>query len=509
MKKLQIVVCENFYDEYQKALQVEGFEEIELLEFPTLCDQKGRKDEVKEKLGKEQKKKSIVICSKSCDVLDLLPEADSIQTTTGKYCFSHLTCDEFLNHLISQGSYIVSSGWVKKWKDHLENMGFDKDTARKFFQESNRQLVFLDVKEDRTDERLIKEFSSYVGLPYIIVPVELEKIRLMLRSKVYEWRLHKQIQTNKATINELRNQCAEYSTVFDLLGKISTYGKRRDVIGQIKELFMMVFGARSFRFCSDQSGSLPEEVEIFQRSEETYLLLKEENRFLIKIIWEGVLFGIVDVSGFLFPQYIEKYLNLAVEVSRISGLVFHNNTQYEKIMESEKELKYLSLHDSMTGLFNRAYINRELSSPLEDNKTCVFMFDIDKLKYVNDNFGHAEGDKLITSFAQILKKSFRENDVVARIGGDEFVAVLYEADEHILEGIEQRIINLIGVKNKRTKEKHLEISVSMGYAMAKNNSDTIEELMKIADARMYADKTRKGKIMWKRKHLSENHYLIE
>ncbi len=491
MEKLQIFICENFYPEYQNAIQTEGFEDIELRVFPSLCDQKGHKMEVKEILGQAQKTKSAVICSKPCDALKLLPEVHSIRIITGNYCFSHLTCDEFLDHLISQGSYIISSGWLKNWENHIKNMGFDKDTARRFFQESNKQLVFLDAHIVENTEWLIKDLSSYVGLPYMIVPIELEGIRLMLKSMVYEWRLHRQEQESTATINELRKQCAEYSTVFDILGKISTYAKRREVIGQIKELFLMVFGAQSFIFWSDQSDPLPKEIRELQMNEEYYLLFREDNRFCIKIAWDSTLYGIIDVSGFLFPQYIEKYLNLAVEVSKLSGLVLHNNEQYEKILESEKELKHISLHDSMTELYNRTYINRILFDGIKDSKTCVFMFDIDKLKYVNDNYGHAEGDKLIRSFAEIMKKSFRETDIVARIGGDEFTAILYNADEDIVEVIKQRIIDLIRENNEKLKAKHLELSVSIGYARFEKENDTIETLMNKADGQMYADKVSK------------------
>jgi len=491
MGKLQIFICENFYPEYQNAVQVEGFKDIEICVFPSLCEHKGRKAEVKEMFGQPQKTKSTVICSKACDALKLLPKGHSIRTITGNYCFSHLTCDEFLNYLMSQGSYIISSGWLKKWENHIEVMGFDKDTARRFFQESNKQLVFLDAEIDENTEWLIKELSSYVGLPYMIVPIELEGIRLMLKSMVYEWRLHNQEQDSTAAINELRNQCAEYSTVFDILGKISTYAKRRDVIGQIKELFLMVFGAQGFSFWSNQSDSLPKEIRELQMNEASYLLLREDNRFCIKISWGGILYGVIDVSGFLFPQYIEKYLNLAVEVSKLSGLVLHNNEQYERILESEKKLKHISLHDSMTGLYNRNYINLILSDGIKDSKTCVFMFDIDKLKYVNDNYGHAEGDKLIISFAEIMKRSFREADIVARIGGDEFTAILYDLDEDNAKQIKQRIIDLIRENNENLKAKHLDLSVSMGYARPEKENDTIENLMNKADEQMYADKARK------------------
>lgn len=489
MDKFQIYICENFYKEYKEAIRLEGFEEVELLPFPPLCAQKGRKSEAKRLFEKVEKYNSRIICSQYCDALKYIPERHLLQTIIQNYCFSHLACDSFLDYLTSQGGYIINSGWLEKWEYHIKNMGFDKETAKRFFQESSKQLIFLDAMKEDNSYLQMQELSSYLGLPHLVVKTELEKTRLLLRSIVYEWRLHIQEKKKKSAMNELRNHCAEYSAVFDMWGKIATFATQRDVVGQIKDLFLMVFGAQSFVFWSNQS-SLPEKIRALKDSKENYLLLREENRFCIKIVWQGIQYGIIDVSGFIFPQYIDKYLNLAVEVSKISGLVFHNNEQYEKILDSEKELKYLSYHDSLTQLFNRTYINQIMCESKKHNKTCVFMFDIDKLKYVNDNFGHMEGDKLIKSLATVLRQSFRDNDILARIGGDEFVAILY--DEINPEVIKQRIIDLINnLNNENTDEKHLTLSVSIGYAKSEQGNETIENLMKIADDLMYQDKMKK------------------
>ena len=253
----------------------------------------------------------------------------------------------------------------------------------------------------------------------------------------------------------------------------------------------MVFGAQGFSFWSDRADFLPAEIRSLQASDADYRLLREENRFCIKIAWAGTLYGIVDVSGFLFTQYIDKYLNLAVEVAKITGLVFHNNDQYETILASEKELKYLSYHDTMTGLFNRTYMNQILAEPVRDRVISAFVFDIDKLKYVNDHYGHGEGDKLICSFAEVLKRSFRETYMVARIGGDEFVAIVYDSDDESCKAIIQRISELIRLNNETIQEKHLQLSVSMGCALAQKEAETIEALIQRADEEMYADKAAK------------------
>ncbi|MDZ7671698.1 MAG: GGDEF domain-containing protein [Halanaerobiales bacterium] len=161
-------------------------------------------------------------------------------------------------------------------------------------------------------------------------------------------------------------------------------------------------------------------------------------------------------------------------------------------MESEKELKYISFHDTMTGLYNRNYLNQLLTNKFENEITIIFMFDIDKLKYVNDNFGHVEGDRLIKSFADVLKQCFRKKDIVARIGGDEFTAFLYDGDEKTAKSVQKRIINLINMYNENLKDEHLKLSVSMGYVINQSNNDTIEDLMKKADALMYKDKMGKS-----------------
>ena len=491
MEKFKVFICENFFPEYEEALKREGIDDIELIAFPTLCDQKGRKAEAKEIFDQSDTERSLLICSKPCDALKLIEKGSLIENVSGNYCFTHLTCDEFLDHLTSQGSYIVSTGWLQEWESHIGAMGFDKNTARSFFKETTKKIVFLDSKIDDNAENILQELSSSLGLPYLIVPVKLETIRLILKSRVCEWRLHNSNIKNNQQINELRSQCADYSAVFDMVGKVSSYATKRDVISRVKDLFMMVFGAQKFNFWSENSESIPTELCDFKSKDDSYILSKNENRFCIKVSWDSTLYGIIDVSGFLFPQYIDRYLNLALSITRLLGLVLHNNEQYETILESEKELKYVSFHDPMTGLYNRTYINLLLTDEAKDDKTIVFMFDIDKLKYVNDNFGHASGDKLINSFADVIKQCFRETDIAARIGGDEFTAVLYNADEKMAKTVRQRILDQIKENNEKLIDKHLELSVSIGYAISNNENETIEDLMKKADVLMYDDKMKK------------------
>jgi diguanylate cyclase (GGDEF)-like protein len=174
--------------------------------------------------------------------------------------------------------------------------------------------------------------------------------------------------------------------------------------------------------------------------------------------------------------------------------------QQEKLLETElmqqkdieRKLKYISYHDSMTNLYNRTYINEIISNVVDDG-TIVFIFDIDKLKHINDNFGHTEGDRLLQRFANVLKESFdEEKHIIARTGGDEFSVIISDSNEEKAAHYREKIIDLVNKDNRRHENRGLTLSASIGYALKQTDTDTVEDLMRIADEKMYLDKQRKS-----------------
>ncbi len=384
MNKLKVFICENFYPEYQAALLREGINDVELRLYPTLCDHKGRKNEAKEILSQTGMNRSVLICNQSCDARKLIQEDGFIETVTGNYCFTHLTCDEFLDYLTSQGSYILSLGWLKQWKKHLASMGFEKETARRFFQETTKQITFLDAKIDDEAEALLAELSAYLDIPYVMIPVELETIRQLLKSKRNEWQHQLQNKENARVINELRSQLADYAAFFDMIGKISTYTSERDVINKVKNLFVMIFGAQKFRFWNEHSEPMPMEIRELISNDDKYLMLKNENRFCIQVSWDGVFYGVLDTSEFLFPQYIDRYLNLALDITKFLGLVLHNNDQYEKIAESKEEAE--SANNAKSRYL--AHMNHEIRTPLNGFVGFLQLMETTRLDQLQQEYMH-------------------------------------------------------------------------------------------------------------------------
>jgi len=155
-------------------------------------------------------------------------------------------------------------------------------------------------------------------------------------------------------------------------------------------------------------------------------------------------------------------------------------TEYK---QREEEIKFLSYHDQLTGLYNRRFYEEELER-LDTKRNlplAIIMGDVDGLKTINDSIGHDMGDELLKKVAQVIKNGCRADDLIARLGGDEFVVLLPKTDiaqvEWIIARINERLIN--------EKVGTLDISVSFGYEVKKNENENMQDIVKAADDRMY------------------------
>ncbi len=147
----------------------------------------------------------------------------------------------------------------------------------------------------------------------------------------------------------------------------------------------------------------------------------------------------------------------------------------------------MNAHDALTGLYNRAYFEEEMARFQSSRQfpTSVVMADVDNLKHVNDRYGHAQGDEFLRRAAQVFKAAFRAEDVVARIGGDEFAALLPSTNNADAEDIVQRVRTHQAALNATCVGPRL--SLSLGSATARKGESLIEAL-KQADERMYREK---------------------
>ena len=154
--------------------------------------------------------------------------------------------------------------------------------------------------------------------------------------------------------------------------------------------------------------------------------------------------------------------------------------------EMEEQLKHLSYHDGLTGLYNRAYLDEQLTEEKLQNARPVgiIMADVDGLKQVNDNMGHQEGDRLLQRAANVLR--VQEGGIVARIGGDEFIIVLTQTSEEEIKKLCQIIEEKIKIANQ--EDGQVLLHISLGWSIGFEDTP-LHEVFRQADDAMYWNKS--------------------
>ena len=154
--------------------------------------------------------------------------------------------------------------------------------------------------------------------------------------------------------------------------------------------------------------------------------------------------------------------------------------------EKRERIEYLSFHDQLTGLYNRRFYEEELKRLSTDRNLplTLVIADVNGLKLTNDAFGHAAGDNLLRKLASILKEVCRQDDIVARIGGDEFILLLPRTDAAEAE----RIIHRISQAILRQKKELVILSASFGWATQTAVGREMQDVFKEAEDNMYRNK---------------------
>ena len=161
----------------------------------------------------------------------------------------------------------------------------------------------------------------------------------------------------------------------------------------------------------------------------------------------------------------------------------------------QEKYNYLAYHDDLTNLPNRRYINREVETIITELKAghhrtmALLYIDLDRFKVINDNFGHSYGDELITKVSKRLRGCLGEKDILARMGGDEFIFLLtdFDSPDYATKKAEE-ILNLFH-EPFQVDEKELHTTASIGVAIYPDYPISMEKLMVYADNAMYQAKS--------------------
>ena len=223
----------------------------------------------------------------------------------------------------------------------------------------------------------------------------------------------------------------------------------------------------------------------------------EEGKNLDKIAFSKGYFNYETIrkkkDGTLFPVSISGS-DIIIDGQLKGGIgSYIDITERKKL---EEKLQKLARFDVLTCSYRRGYGLNLLEQQIKTanrNKTFVTLFylDIDRFKYINDTFGHNEGDKVLKEAAKLFKFTLREVDIICRIGGDEFLLILPDTSPEKAPQIRERIDKNLEKLN-RSLNKPYKISFSIGLSCYNpSNPLSIDELIRIADENMYKEKKRK------------------
>ncbi len=169
-------------------------------------------------------------------------------------------------------------------------------------------------------------------------------------------------------------------------------------------------------------------------------------------------------------------------------IIWHDITDHKLI---ENELRHAATHDPLTGLYNRVYFDEEFHRLSRGRRwpVTVIMIDLDNLKTTNDTFGHSVGDEVLQQAADLLRRTFRQEDLIARIGGDEFVILVPNCEDELASQLIRRLRGAALGYNASNPRSRLDFS--LGYAVA-FDAEELHQAMLFADERMYANKKQRN-----------------
>jgi diguanylate cyclase (GGDEF)-like protein len=231
--------------------------------------------------------------------------------------------------------------------------------------------------------------------------------------------------------------------------------------------------------------------------------INETSRKTVEEINNAASFSDLEKSKKNINSAIKEFLNFSENIKeKIENIKSKLSIKLTEIINLENEIEHIKQKiyiDELTGLLNKKGIKEVYNSLLRNesavHENCIMFLDIDKFKNINDTYGHVAGDLIIKLLSKILKESLRDNDIISRIYGDEFLIILKKTDLEIAKSIAERLRKHIEKAIFYYKKEPIKITISGGLSKIdrwKSFDEAVEEVDKL----MYTAKQQGNKIIY-------------
>ncbi len=348
-----LMVCDNFVDEIASLNLDSDFEGIVTASFPAHCgipsiSSSKLTDVIREYDG------AYTCCdvfSGSCIYTNDGVNLQDCTLTRLPQCFYLFANHKIIDGYLEKGAYLLTPGWLGKWRDKIGAMGFDQEQAREFYGESIKRLTLLNtgVGVDTYDN--FSDFANFLNLPTDVVPVGTEYFRLFLTNFILQRKLSVNEKRNKKDLLHEREKSSGYATAIDLLNTLALTKNEPKVIRHIMDVFKMLFSPGKLFFLPLYNGK-PGEIISAQDSKsfntniaESLAVFNKEYQhtlsgagFRLSLKNRDEVLAVMEIDDIAFPQYLEPYLNMALNIVNVCAMALDNARVYEKLYMQNAEI---------------------------------------------------------------------------------------------------------------------------------------------------------------------------
>lgn len=332
--------------------------------------------------------------------------------------------------------------------------------------------------------------------------------RLMTLNKITtsftsELNLEKTISALQQAIRELLT--FNHSYIFLVNGDKLKLISGEDINGQVIDFDPLKDFNLSFGEGLTGRVALSKKAQIVERDADIFRLdygpdFIKNNRSLLSVpmIWHNQIIGVITLGSLNEYHFSKKDMTIAKILASQAGIAIQNASTYKKTEEK-------SLIDELTGLYNfRAFedmlLNMVQEAEMREENISLLIIDLDHFKKVNDRYGHSAGNDVLKSIANLLKEFTRQEDVVARYGGEEYAVIIPNSDsdkakaiaERIRFAIENHVIN-VADSIEEIKETMIQVTASIGVASFPKMASSEKDLIRNADRAMYIGSKQAGR----------------
>lgn len=334
---MRLLCCPYFLKEVEAVVAASpDLSGLEIETYDLSCQQSFQKggDALSHRFSSETEGVDAIIgggCLGGCDAIS--KGGGSAFLLAPKLCFYLVAPSAMVDHLIAEGAYLMTPGWLLNWRQQIAAWGFDQETAREFFHETTKKLTLLNTSVGGNCHAELSALGRYLDLPTESIPIGVDMLKLSMERLVADL-----LQSRTVMPPPPDYLFADHLMLIDLVNVLMSSESEKEAIGHIEELFNLLFAPGRIShtpFCNGQEASGLSAGQQFAWTD-------SGRGFAIYMEYKGICLGILEIDDLTFREYRERYLTLALPLAKVCSMAIYNARIQESRQRSEQALRRIA-----------------------------------------------------------------------------------------------------------------------------------------------------------------------